>query len=137
MSAAGPMPIPGAAAASLLLARAATQQADLAGIAFDSPWSARLFAITLACAEAGVFSLSEFQAAMIAAVGRHEESNRIEDEQTYYERWIEALVGLLHGKGVVDEPRLRLVEEDLRAALAAMHRHGSEAAPHPLRIERS
>jgi len=137
VSAAVPVKARGADAASLILARTATQQADLAGITFDSPWSARLFAITLACAEAGLFSLPDFQSAMIAAVGHHEERDRIEDEQAYYERWIEALVGLLQGKGVVDEPRLTQVEAELRAALAAMHRHGSGVAPHPLRIERS
>ena len=118
------------------LARLVRDEAELTGISFDEPWSARLFALTLAAAEAGIFTIGEFQSAMIEAVGRHEANAEISNNRTYYERWIEALVGLLGKKRLVDGTSLHQAEERLLAALAAMHRHGPRAVPVPLRVQR-
>jgi predicted transcriptional regulator YheO len=42
--------------------------------AFSEPWMARAFALVLALSEKGLFSLKEFQAALIESVDRHEKA---------------------------------------------------------------
>lgn len=105
---------------------------DIADMTFPNPWAAQLFAVTLAASEAGVFTLAEFQTAMIAEVGRFERDGFIADETTYYERWIAALSALLAEKRLLDDNRLSVAEARLRSALADLHAHqphGTEPAP--------
>ncbi|MEL6318356.1 MAG: hypothetical protein AAFR16_12050, partial [Pseudomonadota bacterium] len=47
---------------------------------FDSPWAARLFGVTIALSERGVFSLGDFQAALTAAIAAQEQAAPITDE---------------------------------------------------------
>ena len=66
-------------------------------LVFAAPWESRLFGLTMALHEAGVFAWDEFREHLIAAIGEWE---RQADAGTwrYYERWQVALERLLAAK---------------------------------------
>lgn len=91
---------------------------------FETPWSARAFGVTLAAAEAGLFTLAEFQRALIGRIGVHEQAGqKIDSDEIYYECWIGALVDLLCAKGLIASEALATAEEGIRAAVREMHSH--------------
>lgn len=103
---------------------------DLSRATFELPWAGRLFGITLAAAQGGLFTLKEFQQAMIASVGRFEAAGgTIDSEQVYYERWVEALVELLRSRALLNDDTLAAAEEALRCAIPAHDHHHDESPP--------
>lgn len=103
---------------------------------FETPWSARAFGVTLAAAEAGLFSLNEFQRALIGRIGAHEQAGQsIDSDEAYYGCWIGALVDLLSAKGLIRSDALATAEEGIRAALREMHSHEHDHHPRPVRID--
>jgi nitrile hydratase accessory protein len=114
---------------------------------FSNPWSLRVFAVTLAASEAGLFSLQDFQRALIARIQAHEAEGRcIDSDESYYSRWTEALTALLATKQLVAPDRLTPAEQAVRDALKALqgvhvhgddddddheHHHADEARPQP------
>lgn len=65
---------------------------------FEAPWQSRVFGITVALAERGLFTWRDFQRALIAAIARREASASVrehDEPQDYWSRWSEALVALL------------------------------------------
>ncbi|MFK8251798.1 nitrile hydratase accessory protein [Ancylobacter terrae] len=107
---------------SLLLARPQAPDA-----VFAEPWEARAFALTLALSERGLFTLNDFQAALIGRVGSFEKANCIVDETDYYTRWIEALGDMLAARGLLAEDRLADIEVQVvdDAASRKAHQHGT------------
>lgn len=107
---------------------------------FANPWSLRVFGVTLAAAEAGVFTLQEFQQALIVQIQAWESSGRcIDSDESYYTRWTEALTELLCRKNVLPVARLTGAEQAVRDALRALqhdhdHDHHHEH-PAPLHVE--
>lgn len=91
---------------------------------FAEPWQAEAFALTVLLHEKGVFSWSEWAAALSGAV--HSAEARA-DGSDYYSRWLAALETLLAGKGVA-------LPEDVDA-LSAAWRRAAHATPHGRPIE--
>ena len=89
---------------------------------FGEPWEAQAFALAVALHERGVFTWSEWSAALAAEIAG--------GGATYYQHWLAALEKLVVAKGIADP-----------AALARHHRAWERAAhrtPHgsPIRLER-
>ncbi|MDN7560708.1 nitrile hydratase accessory protein [Burkholderia orbicola] len=108
-------------------------------LTFPSPWSARAFGIVLAGAQSGLFSLKEFQQALIMEITDFEQrGRRIATDDIYYSRWVDALKRVLALRGVVDEPALLVAEQAVREASAAHPHHvisdddPSQNAPVPI-----
>jgi nitrile hydratase accessory protein len=68
---------------------------------FAAPWESQIFGVTMALFDTGLFEWSEFQASLITTVKRWEDGHVEGQYYQYYERWYEALEGLLDTKGVV------------------------------------
>lgn len=80
---------------------------------FTEPWQARAFALALALSERGVFSLRDFQAALIARITLFENSQCIAGTADYYTCWIEALDDVLAQRSVLPARRLSDVEREV------------------------
>jgi nitrile hydratase accessory protein len=83
---------------------------------FAEPWEAQVFALAVSLSERGVFSWSEWTAALAG-------------EDVSYERWLETLERLVAEKGLTDEATLARY----RHAWA----HAAERTPHGTPIELS
>lgn len=92
--------------------------------AFAEPWQAEAFALVVALAERGVFTWTEWAAALSAEVHRPEAAD---DGHDYYEHWLHALEALLAAKGVAPAEN---VDE-----LAAAWQRAAHATPHGKPIE--
>ena len=115
---------------------AAADASGLGNLHFDTPWSARLFGMTLAAAEKGVFTLADFQAALIRAIEAYEAKGCIDSDEQYYTCWLQALESLLHSRQLVDDARLADRETELADAARHRHdhqRHGNHIRPEAVR----
>jgi nitrile hydratase accessory protein len=94
--------------------------------AFEEPWQAQAFAMTVALHENGLFSWSEWAQALSAEV---KQPGAAADGHDYYEHWLAALEKLLAGKGVADKSAVD--------ALAAAWERAAHATPHgkPIMLE--
>jgi nitrile hydratase accessory protein len=89
---------------------------DEGGPVFAEPWQARAFALAVKLSEAGVFSWSEWAAALgaeLAAAGRRGEPD---NGSRYYRHWLAALERLVTAKNIVAQPMLLAREEEWAAA---------------------
>jgi nitrile hydratase accessory protein len=66
-------------------------------LVFAAPWESRLFGLTMALHQAGVFEWEEFRERLIAAIAEWERRPE-RGEWRYYERWQAALERLLAAK---------------------------------------
>ena len=64
-------------------------------LVFAAPWEGRAFGLAVALTEHGIFSLSDFQAALIEAIAQWDEQHRPVEEYHYYECWLSALEALV------------------------------------------
>jgi nitrile hydratase accessory protein len=92
-------------------ARRATQEVpdiprDSDGPVFREPWEAEAFAMTLALHERGVFTWSEWAAALAAEIKRAQAGGDPDTGETYYLHWLAALEKLVAEKGVTNEATL-------------------------------
>jgi nitrile hydratase accessory protein len=94
--------------------------------AFDAPWQAQAFAMTLALHDRGLFNWTEWATALGAQIRRAQEAGDPDDGSTYYLHWLAALEGLVVAKGVSSP-------ENLDARRGAWHR-AALATPHGLPI---
>lgn len=87
---------------------------------FQAPWQAQLFGLTVALADAGVFSWPDWTRALGA---------RIATGAPYWEAWLQALEGELAAGGLALPPEV--------AALARAWQDAAHATPHgqPIRLE--
>jgi nitrile hydratase accessory protein len=86
---------------------------------FSEPWQAEAFAMTVALHERGLFSWSEWAAALSAEVKK---SGAAADGSDYYECWLRALEALLAAKGTTASDDVdTLAEAWQRAAHATPH----------------
>jgi len=110
------------------------EQAGLANLSFASPWAARLFGMTLAAAQKKIFSLQDFQQALIESIKDHEQDGCIDSDEQYYTCWLEALQYLLEEHQLIDHQQLSAVETQIMAAAQERHDHqrsGHYHAHHP------
>ncbi len=94
---------------------------------FGAPWQAQAFALALALHERGVFTWVEWADALSAAIRRAQVQGDPDHGDTYYRHWLDALEGLVIGKGLTDAARLHALEHAWEAAAAR--------TPHGLPIE--
>jgi nitrile hydratase accessory protein len=73
---------------------------------FREPWEAQAFAMTLALHERGVFTWSEWAAALAAEIKRAQAAGDPDTGETYYSHWLNALEKLVAEKGVATQDTL-------------------------------
>lgn len=93
---------------------------------FAEPWHATAFALTVHLHRQGLFTWTEWAAALSAEVGK---PDRAADGSDYFNGWVDALSGLLVAKGVSDGAAITALQQSWQRA--------AEATPHgqPIRLE--
>lgn len=89
---------------------------DEQGPVFSAPWQAQAFALALALHERGVFTWPEWAAALTEAIRHAQAAGDPDHGDTYYQHWLDALEGLVIGKGLADADRLHALEHAWEAA---------------------
>ena len=79
---------------------------DADGPVFREPWEAQAFAMTLALHERGVFSWSEWAAALAAEIKRAQAAGDPDTGETYYLHWLNTLEKMVAEKGVTTQDTL-------------------------------
>ncbi len=88
--------------------------------AFDEPWQAQLFALTVALNEAGQFTWAEWAEVFGPKVQDTEAAD-------YWQVWSDALVELLDARGLAGAPEVRALTQRWQAAAHATP-HGQPIA---------
>ncbi|MET0444812.1 MAG: nitrile hydratase accessory protein [Pseudorhodoplanes sp.] len=97
------------------------------GPVFRAPWEAQAFAMAVALHERGVFTWTEWAAALAAQIKRAQADGDADTGETYYRHWLATLEGLIADKGVT--------------TAATLHRyrdawdHAADRTPHGQPIE--
>jgi nitrile hydratase accessory protein len=100
---------------------------DADGLVFREPWQAQAFAMTLALHERGVFTWSEWAAALAAEIKRAQGAGDPDTGETYYLHWLAALERLVAEKGVTSGETLHRYKHAWE--------HACERTPHGKPIE--
>ena len=104
---------------------------------FAEPWQAHAFALAVKLADAGLFSWSEWTAALGAELAEASRHGEPDDGSRYYHHWLAALERLVAEKNLVLPAALLARKEDWAEAYRRTpHGHPVsleqvEAAPHP------
>ena len=97
-------------------------------LVFDSPWQSRLFGVTMALYEAGLFDWEEFRLRLIAAIARRERGS---EPWSYYACWLEAFETLLAAKELCAPADLQPLIGHLASRPAGHdHRHDEHEHDH-------
>lgn len=107
---------------------AALSQSGFENLTFSTPWSARLFGMTLAASEKKLFTLKQFQSALIERIGEHEKNSCITTEEDYYTCWLGALQNLLEAKELWHSEQLKSRETEV--VEAGHHRKEQQRRDH-------
>jgi len=95
---------------------------------FREPWEAQAFAMTLALHERGLFSWSEWAAALAAQIRKAQAAGDADLGDTYYRHWLLALEALIAAKGASSPRRV----EHLPARMGSRRgSHSARAADRP------
>jgi nitrile hydratase accessory protein len=97
------------------------------GPVFREPWEAQAFAMAVALHERGVFTWSEWAAALAAEIKRAQAAGDPDTGETYYLHWLAALERLVAEKGVSSGETL--------ARTKHAWEHACERTPHGKPIE--
>ena len=100
---------------------------DAVGPVFREPWEAQAFALTLALHQRGVFSWSEWAAALAAEIKRAQAAGDPDTGETYYRHWMAALERLIAEKGVTSHETLHRYRDAWD--------HAADRTPHGQPIE--
>src|SRR3954469_23935579 len=73
---------------------------DADGPVFREPWEAQAFAMALALHARGLFTWSEWAAALASEIKRAQTAGDPDSGETYYRHWLAALEKLVSAKGV-------------------------------------
>lgn len=106
----------------------ALRQSGFENLTFSTPWSARLFGMTLAASEKKLFTLQQFQSALIEAIGEHEKNSCITTDEDYYTCWLGALQTLLEANGLWQSEQLKSRETEV--VEAGHHRQEQQRRGH-------
>ncbi len=85
---------------------------------FREPWEAQAFALALSLHERGVFSWSEWTAALGEEIRKAQTDGDPDTGETYYRHWLAALEHLVAAKGLVDGETLGRTREAWQRACA-------------------
>lgn len=100
---------------------------DVDGPVFREPWEAQAFAMALTLHERGVFTWSEWAAALASEIKRAQAAGDPDTGETYYRHWLATLEGLVAAKGVT-------TSETLHRYRHAWD-HAADRTPHGMPIE--
>jgi nitrile hydratase accessory protein len=92
-------------------------------LVFAAPWERRLFGITMALHERGLFAWNEFRALLIDEIARWQATAAAGAAYPYYACWERALSRLLGERGVIDPVAVHARAREI-AALPPGHDHG-------------
>lgn len=92
---------------------------DENGPVFKAPWEAQAFAMTVKLHERGIFTWSEWAAALAAELAAAAARGDPDDGTHYYEHWLAALEKLAAAKQVVSAAELDRRADDWDAAARA------------------
>lgn len=79
--------------------------------AFEAPWHARLFALTVELNEAGHFAWSDWATAFGETLQRHGLTRELDGGDDYFLAWLETLEQFLKQRDVTDPTELKAVRE--------------------------
>jgi nitrile hydratase accessory protein len=102
---------------------------DEQGPVFREPWEAQAFAMALALQQRGLFTWSEWAAALGEEIKRAQRAGDPDTGETYYRHWLATLERLVADKGVASEETLGRYREAWERA--------AERTPHGTPIELS
>jgi nitrile hydratase accessory protein len=102
---------------------------DERGPVFREPWEAQAFAMALALQQRGLFTWSEWAAALGEEIKRAQRAGDPDTGETYYRHWLATLERVVGEKGVASE-------ETQQRYRAAWHR-AADRTPHGAPIELS
>jgi nitrile hydratase accessory protein len=80
---------------------------DLDAPVFAEPWEAQAFALAVELSKKGVFTWTEWTAALSAEIAAAGGRGEGEDPASYYRSWLAALEGLLADRGLTDRKTLQ------------------------------
>jgi nitrile hydratase accessory protein len=107
---------------------------DAEGPVFREPWEAQAFAMAVALHEQGVFSWSEWAAALAVEIKAAQAQGDPDTGETYYRHWLAALEKLVAAKALSSEAELATRRDQWdRAARATPHGQPIELANDPER----
>jgi nitrile hydratase accessory protein len=95
--------------------------------AFGEPWEAQAFALAVSLNERGVFSWSEWAAALGDEIKKAQAAGDPDTGETYYRHWLAALEHIVAAKGLTDPHRLERTRNAWQRACAR--------TPHGMPIE--
>ena len=104
---------------------------DEQGPVFREPWEAQAFAMALALQQRGLFTWSEWAAALGEEIKRAQRAGDPDTGETYYRHWLATLERLVADKGVASEGALKRYR-DAWARAAERTPHGA-----PIELTRS
>jgi len=108
---------------------------DEQGPVFREPWEAQAFAMALALQQRGVFTWSEWAAALGEEIKRAQRAGDPDTGETYYRHWLATLERLVTDRGVASAETLgRYREAWDRAAGRTPHGMPIELKPDDLRV---
>jgi nitrile hydratase accessory protein len=100
---------------------------DIDGPVFNAPWEAQAFAMTVTLHERGVFTWTEWAAALSTEIKRAQADGDPDTGETYYRHWLATLENLIAEKGVT-------TRSDLHRYRDAWD-HAADRTPHGQPIE--
>ncbi len=89
---------------------------DQEGPVFAEPWQAQAFALAVRLSETGVFSWSEWVAALTKEIKQAQDHGDSDLGHTYYDHWLNALERLCAEKSLVAPSDLQARKEEWRYA---------------------
>jgi nitrile hydratase accessory protein len=105
---------------------------DAEGPVFREPWEAQAFAMAVALHERGVFSWSEWAAALTVEIKTAQAEGDPDRGDTYYRHWLAALERLVAAKALASSAELTQRRDQWdRAARATPHGQPIELANDP------
>jgi len=100
---------------------------DADGPVFREPWEAHAFAMALALHERGLFTWTEWAAALAAEIKRAQAAGDPDTGETYYQHWLVTLETLVAAKGVTTSDVLHRYRDAWD--------HAADRTPHGAPIE--
>ena len=100
---------------------------DADGPVFREPWEAQAFAMALALHARGLFSWTEWAAALAAEIKRAQAAGDADTGETYYRHWLATLEHLDAAKGVATAETLHRYRDAWD--------HAADRTPHGMPIE--
>ena len=97
------------------------------GPVFREPWEAQAFAMALALHERGLFSWTEWAAALADQIKRAQAEGDPDTGETYYRHWLATLEHLVAAKGVTTSETLHRYRDAWN--------HAADRTPHGAPIE--